>query len=354
MGFRGVTPEILLSHVRNTIPFLFEGREEWVRRAPHVAPLLSGGDFSGQIEYFRLCLAAHHATVSSFVPTDVDNQIRLHLWQGASPETVKAMAELVLESRTWDYRPLSPRWIETASGRLSGHAGEWLSTAVAAYGALRKRAPEDAARMAAEIESELKLEAAVFDDLARNRDGMGLIVATPLIAHNLGDFNRVKEMWSIADDPALDFDILRGRTLRCAAELNKVKTAAENHRHFALRKPRCLRASVDFLIGMGPFYDDWGLRLTRHPLLTPENLAEIAGALIEGLERTPGSVGYTRALAGIEQGFRGGPQALQNHLPARDAKKLKAGPLRSLISVRREPFEQQWSQFALQFCKTFT
>lgn len=356
MSIRGVAPDILISHVRNTIPFVFDEPQAWLARAPHLAPLLepTRPDYDA-FSYFRLCLAAHHATVSSFVPTDVDNQIRLRLWSPAlDRETASRMAELVLESRSWDCRPLSARFVQSpVSGKLlSGHAGEWFSTAVAAFGSLRKKNPELAARVADEIRDEVSLEAEIFDDFVRARDGLNALRACTIIAHNLGDLQRVIEMWNMQNLPETDFARTGLKSLATATELNKAKMAAENHRHFALRKPRCLRKAADFLLPYGPFLDEWGARLARHPLLDTSDLGEIAEALIEGLERTPGSIGYTRALAGLESQMRGGAQALQNAIPAREARKLKAGQLRTLISIPKEQFERQWSQFAVQFCKT--
>lgn len=342
------------------MPFLYENPEGWMAKAPHLSPLFQPQAVPDDaVGYFKLCLAAHHATVSSFVPTDVDNQIRHRLWQGLSGPTgadaVITMAQFVLESREWDYRPLSPRWVQSpVSGRrLAGHDGEWLSTAIAAYGALRKRTPELALAVRDEIAKDLENEATVFDELVKSRDGLGALRACTLVAHNLGDLNRVIEMWALENDPHVDFGVASDRRFAMACDLNRVKMAAENHRHLALRKPRSLRKSIDFFLPLSPFLDDWGMRLARHPLLSPEELAEIVEALIEGLERTPGSIGYTRAIAGIESVFRGGPQALQNYLPAREARRLKAGSLRAMISQRREHFESQWASFALQFCKNY-
>lgn len=351
---RGVAPEILLSHVRNTMPFLFEDPQNWIKKAPHLEPLLSQFSPESDFEYFRYCLTAHHATVSSFVPTDVDNQIRLHLWQGnPSTEVLQKMAELVLESNRWDYRPVSPRWVQSpeTGARLAGHDGEWFSTAVAAYGALKRRLPEFAKTIRAAIEAEVLNEAQIFSDLVRARDGVGVLKACTLIAHNLGDLNRVIEMWNIENDPAMNFGIEQNKWLAMATDLNRQKMAAENHRHFALRKPRPLRRSVDLFLPLGPFLDDWGRAISTHPLLSQKDIGEIVEALIEGLEKTPGSIGYTRAIAGIEDQFRGGRAALHEFLPAREARKIKSGTLRSLISQRKESFEQSWSGFALQFCK---
>jgi len=39
-------------------------------------------------DYFALCLACHHATVATFIPTDVDTKIRGILWQASRDRDV--------------------------------------------------------------------------------------------------------------------------------------------------------------------------------------------------------------------------------------------------------------------------
>lgn len=349
---RGISPQDLVTQVRNTIPFLFDEAAGWQARAPFVAPILAPtlSDDASLVDYYRLCLAAHHATVSSFVPTDVDNQIRLKLWSPRLPaETLDAMADVVRESRSWDCRPLSARWVESprTGELLSGHDGEWLSTAVGAYGALRRRNPESALELAERIGRELVKEKDVFEDLVRAQDGLNALRAATLIAHNLGDFARVTEAWNLQADPALQFDVLKHPSLARASDLNKQKMALENHRHFALRRPRALRRSAALLLPLGPFLDDWGARLAKNPELGQEEVAEVAEALVDGWQTLPGTVGYARALAGIESAFAGGAAGLARFLPAKAARLLKSGPLRSLIAVPRGRFEKQWSHVAL-------
>jgi hypothetical protein len=364
MVYRGITPENLIAQVRSTMPFLFEESEHWAARAPHLRVLLNEQEalasrgasaIETEFEYFRLCLVVHHATVSSFVPTDVDNHIRFKLWQNIDDETLTGMAQLVLESRNWDCRPVSARWVASPlTGKLlSGHAGEWFSTAVAAYAATRKRLPELAALIAAEIRDEVALEASIFSDFLAAADGLNTLRAATLIAHNLGDLQRVIDAWNIGSDPRADFDRAGNAWHDCACELNRVKMAAENHRHLTLRKPRCLRRSIEFFLPLGPFLDDWGAMIAKHPLLNAEDVAEITEALLEGLERTPGSIAYTRALAGIESRFPGGPTKLQSLVPAKDARKLKSGAIRNLIAVPRPQFDRQWASFALKFSQDF-
>ncbi len=208
---RGVTPRLLLDQVRITAPFVFEGdawdaypyaivlREAAVRLRSEREVELS------HVEYFELCLAAHHATVGTYVPTDVDGQIRSRLFHPSlETATVVAMADTVLASHGWDCRPVSARWTTTPGTDriLSGHLGEWFSTAVAAYGALRTRDPARAEQMADTIVEEVHHHAEAFEALRGARDGIGLLKASAVIAHNLGDLDRVIELWSLApDDP---------------------------------------------------------------------------------------------------------------------------------------------------------
>src|SRR5262249_8642334 len=153
--------------------------------------------------YYHLCLAAHHATVASYVPTDVDNQIRFKLWDPTlSPPVVRAMAAHVESSLDWDCRPGSTRWIPAATGDgdVSGHPGEGFSTSVAAYAALRRKDPEAAAVMAGLIDGEMRRQAQNFTEFKRRGDGVSLLKTAAILAHNLGDFDRVADMWMLADD----------------------------------------------------------------------------------------------------------------------------------------------------------
>jgi hypothetical protein len=364
-----VSPRILLEQVRNTVPFhLGEGGActpylERLREAQR----LPAADAPSHVSYFSLCLSAHYATVASFVPTDVDNQIRYKLWHPALPlAEVQAMVEVVDEARHWDVAPATTRLVRAPGGGrpLSGHDGEWLSVAVAAYGATRRRDPDTAAEVARWILEELTREAAVFAELERARDGIGALGAATLIAHNLGDLDRVIEQWNLApDDPLREAAVKLGHdevprpALRREAELffragrlNQRHMATENHRHFALREPRCLRRSVDLLLPIGPFFDDWGARLARHPALEPRDLGEIAGALIGGWERlqASGAVGYARALAGLLEAMPGGYSRLAAELPARAARTIRSGELHALIAVPRKRFEEQWNRLPLK------
>ena len=376
---RGIVPAILLQHVRNTAAFIFE--EDFVSRFPpdesryeHLAIIQRATTQRplSHLEYFELCLAAHHVSVGTYVPTDVDSQIRFKLWHPALPTgTLVAMAQTVLRSRAWDCRPMSTRWIASLKDPqllISGHDGEWLSTAAGAYAALRKRAPEQAAEIAGAIVRELQKEAQLYRERCEAREGIGMLKIATLIAHNLGDLDRVLDLWNVGDEDPLKSAVYKAGhvaespagsrepgtetrfdgVLWAAGKLNKDCMAIENHRHFALRAARPLRKSSDLLLPIGPFFDDWGALVAAHPGLTPEEKGLVAERLIDGWERLAGPIGYARALAGMLENFPGGFQSLSQYLPAKLSRTLKSGPLRSLCAVPKKRFEEQWAQTALK------
>lgn len=381
---RGIAPSLLLGQVGNTVPFVF--KEEWKARisCPEYVRFLNEVRESlsrdpslelTHVDYFRLCLSAHAATVGSYVPTDVDGQIRFKLWHPAlDTSTLAKMADEVTRSLSWDFTAVSARWVQSpeTGELLGGYHGEWFSTAVGAYGALRRRDPERAAEIARAILEELEREARIFREFKKRREGIGLLQAATIIAHNLGDLDRVLELWGLhypkvqstlnhSDDP-LKVAAFRlgheggerfGGLFLEAGRMNKAFMASENHRHFALREPRCLRRNPEFLLPIAPFLDEWGERIGRHPDLAPEEVAEIVQSLVAGWERLQATdtvtVGYPRALAGILETFPGGLSQLCEYLPARVCRNLKSGLLRNLCSVPRRRFEEQKAQAALAF-----
>jgi len=280
------------------------------------------------------------------------------------------MADVVLESASWDPTPVSARIAKSKhEGEIiSGHNGEWFSTAAGAYGALRKKSPEKAAEIGGAIQRELQREADIFLELKDARDGIELLKASTLIAHNLGDLDRVIEMWNLPVDDALRVQAFKlghekngqfKNALFMAGQLNKLFMADENHRHFALRIPKALRRSQDFLLPVGPFFDDWGAVIAKHPLLNAKDIGEIVEALVSGWDkmqipneltkRTP--VGYARALSGLIENYRGGFSAVSNLVPARVERILKAGPLRQQMSVAKRRFDEQWAAMAISSAK---
>ena len=202
------------------------------------------------------------------------------------------------------------------------------------------------------MKREADREHAIFAALADEGDGLKILKASALIAHNFGDLDRVADQWELpAADPlkrafydaANPGSPLYGGLLGWAGELSRKFLAADNHRHYPLREPRALRRSADLLIPVGPFFDDWGRSVARHPLLSREDSAEVVRALLDGWARLHGPVGYARALAGIVEVFPGGRSALGKLLPGADRRQLESGPLKAAMDVPQARFEAQWA-----------
>lgn len=334
---RGIAPDLLISQVLNTMPYLLQTTGELARFKPTITIRQfergGQGEALSHFDYFRLCLSSHYLSCGTPVPTDVDNQIRRKLWdKNLALDIALEMADLVLESRKWDFTLLSSRFTYGAVGTpfekeaLSGHLGEWFTVASAAYCAMKQyssaAARDKGQAVFSAIADEVNRHSEIFGSLWRTADGLGCLKAASSIAHNFGDLDRVMDMWelSVGDPLRLQFYKLCSqpfdseRKLRylgrlwVAGELYKSKIggsslALENHRHFALRKPKCLRASPEFFIPTAPFFDPWGRKVARglaNPDGSPSGeTREVVTTLVEGWERQPGTVAYGRGLRGI-------------------------------------------------------
>lgn len=348
-----ISPVLLLEQVRGAAAFLFDGPEP---EGPALRYLRVLRAYSGErldpVRYYELCLCAHWATAGSFVPTDVDNGIRWKHWQEAAPERVEAQARLVLESLSWDYGPVTGRRIGEGADRLSTHEGTWFSVAVGAYAACRGPLPKLADEVLAVMVAEAEREARIFSQIADGKDGVQVLKACALVAHNFGDLDRVADQWELPLDVPLRAALydaakpgskLFGGLLGWAGDLNRRFLGADNHRHYALRAPRGLRRAADLLIPVGPFFDDWGRKVARHPALSREDVAEVVRALCDGWTRLHEPVGYARALAGILEAFPGGRSALGKLLPGADRRMLESGSLKAAMDVPQARFEAQWA-----------
>jgi hypothetical protein len=112
--------------------------------------------------------------------------------------------------------------------------------------------------------------------------------------------------------------------------------AHENHRHFALRKPRVLRSRPEFRVPLGPFFDPWAESLARG--LAPEELTEVAEALLQGWLRMKHTWSYLRALRVLrEAGAQADWKECEREASARVA--FREG---------REVFERRWNEAALR------
>ncbi|HEX4048682.1 MAG TPA: hypothetical protein VH309_12640, partial [Elusimicrobiota bacterium] len=353
---RMISPGNLLDQVRTTAPFLFEGEAPaaggprgYIRRLRDY-----GGGSLSPSDYYLFCLSAHWATAGTFVPTDVDNAIRWKLWQDVSPNLAAAQAELVLEALGWDYTPVTARVVRGPKGELlSTHEGTWFSVAVGAYAGCREKRPEVAAKILAAMGAEAERERAVFSAIADQGDGVSILKASALIAHNFGDLDRVADQWELSNerdplkktfyDAAKPGTPLFGGLLGWAGALNRKFLSADNHRHYPLREPRGLRRAPELLIPVGPFFDDWGRAVARHPALSREDVADVVRALLDGWARLHGPVGYARALAGILEVFPGGRSALGKLLPGADRRLLESGPIKAAMDIDQTRFEAQWA-----------
>ncbi len=379
---RGISPELLVSQVQNTMPYLFAVgpdadslREfEPARIVTDFASSLDQTSSSGRplshFEYFGLCLSSHYLSCGAPVPTDVDNQIRRRLWHPQLPlEIALQMADLVIESRRWDFTRVTNRFVTGAQGSpwekevLSGHLGEWFTLAAGAYGGLGQYTASEAAakrlELLNEVDEEVRRHSEIFGSIWRADEGLSCLRASALIAHNFGDLDRVMDMWELPPDDPLrlryygltsrPFDAegklrYQGR-LWTAGQLYKAPIggsamAAENHRHFALRRPKCLRENQDFLVPIGPFFDEWGRTVARGLAekdgAPSERTLEVIEALRQGWDRLAKTVGYGRALRGI----------LEVH-PGLSLEGLSKSA-RTLMSIPQERFEAHWAEEALR------
>jgi hypothetical protein len=359
----GIANSLLVEQVRNTTAWLWE--------SPAAAPLVAlfdtaaadesearsdlgeradGGttDDFASVRNLRLRLAAHYATVATFVPTDVDAHIRHHHWMAIDDADVFAASRACIdEAAARDPALVSAR----VTRGVSGHDGEWFSVRAGALGrALSLGLADESAALAGEIDAELEREehlfAAAFACGAPARTTLALATA---LAHNLGDLSRVVDAWPKAlagHEHRARYSRLghadgeqRRTAFVLAGALNKEIMALENHRFLALRKPRALRRSRELLLPVGPWFDDWGELIGRSTLLDDGDRAEVVSALIELHLSSPRQQGCLRALAGIHRTTRGGLASYLSALPARVRKEALRGRIREALDVSPEHFE---------------
>ncbi len=367
---RGISVELLISQVRNTMPYLFDSEGAETPFEDFI-PARVVRDHSNQLgsplshfEYFRLCVSCHYLTCATPVPTDVDNQIRLKLWPLELPiEIAIQMAQWVLASRSWEFNQVSKRFTFGALGSpwqeesLSGHLGEWFTVSAGAYCALLQYSDPLSQQVRLDIfdaiRDEVRRHSEIFGSLWRAGEGLACLKTAANLSHNLGDLDRVMDMWNLpVGDPlrleyyklsVLPFDSnqkLRylGR-LWVAGELYKApimgsSMAQENHRYFALRKPKLLRQSLEFLIPNGPFFDDWGKQVGCRL----SEWGEVGLALTHGWQRLPKTLGYGRSLRGL----------LQSHTDLSVDRLRQIPKFRMILDMNQETFEKKWNDEAVK------
>ncbi len=365
----GIAPNLLLKQVENTAPFLFKGElnTEGKQRA-YLAKLkfykknLKQLNHINLTEYFHICLCAHWTTAGTFVPTDVDNQIRQKLWLHKSiQKNIHKMTQLTLEAWQWDYSQVTNRksYNKKKQQVLATHEGTWLSVAIGAYCALKKYQMNDLAQEVAEtILAEIKKEEDLLLHLRETKDHLNFIRTAPLMAHNFGDLDRVMVAWDMHEKDHFCQKIYRlGHKLNpdyspilvYTGKVNKKFTAQENHRHMSLRTPKCLRKSADFLVPVGPFMDEWGGTLGASQKLNLIEKAEIIVALFEGFKRQKQAKGYARALGALLKTFETGLEEFEAFLAFDVYQDLKKSSFYQAALIPREEFEQEYIDSLNQF-----
>jgi hypothetical protein len=282
-------------------------------------------------DYFVLCLAAHHATVGSYVPTDVDTKIRKALWRKISGPALARRWHLATTARGWSTTTVSTRVETTAQGPVSGHDGEWLSVAVAALGAaLSAHDQPMATEIRAWIHVELEREAVAYraaEAAARKSVAAALHLARLawILTHNAGDVDQGLLSWPEHSDLAADrmqlAELAHLDGSRFAGVYHRAKAvyqviAAEGHRNYPLRAVKELRRAPELLLPLGPCLEAWGRTIATTPLLTANERADVLAALLHGITAVRGQIGYHRAVVGMGTA-PGGLATLTKRLPVK-------------------------------------
>lgn len=360
LTLNGIAPNILLKNVESTAPFLFKGeldtagpKKAFLNKLIFYKKNLNQLKNIDLTEYFHICLSAHWATAGTFVPTDVDNQIREGLWRhGEIGRHIEKMAKLTIDSWTWDYTQVTNRksYNLTANQVMSTHEGTWLSVAIGAYCALMKNKRLELAQDVADvILAEADKEEKLLLELREKRDHINFLRSSALMAHNFGDLDRVIDQWQMSDDDPFKKRIYKlGHRLNESYSpilfytglVNKEFLSVENHRHMSLRQPKCLRKTHRFLVPVGPFMDDWGAILGSAPDLDLAEKAEILTALFEGYNRQNQAFGYVRAARGLMNSLPDGLLTLEAHMPFDLVLEIKKSEFFKSAQITKEEFEQ--------------
>lgn len=319
LELNGIAPNLLLKDIEVTAPFLFKGEinlegknRAYLAKLAFYKKNLNSLKYINLTEYFYICMAAHWSTAGTFVPTNVDNQIREGLWKHKDIlGHIERMARITIESWSWDYEQVTNRKAyNPGNGQvMSTHEGTWLSVAIGAYCALVKNKKTELAQEVADvILAEIDKEEKLLIELREKRDHVNFLRSTALMAHNFGDLDRVIDQWGMPEDDAFRKRIYKlghipnenySPILAYAGQVNKNFLSVENHRHMSMRQARCLRRSYKFLIPVGPFMDAWGEALGSSTILTMAEKGEIVSCLFEGFKRQDKAFGYARAFRGL-------------------------------------------------------
>jgi hypothetical protein len=309
------------------------------------------------LDYFILCLACHHATVATYVPTDVDSKIRGVLWDSTNdPEALSAMFQYSLEAMKWGLQGFSTRYTELAGvGTVSGHNGEMLGVLAGALGAFIRIGMADKIEEASTaIYEELRREAEEFNytlRLVKNRKGYErqLLAIAGSLTHNIGDLDQGIGYWPATSayqsfrDRFADFNHLHGASFEGAyaksLTVYKKLMASEGHRHYPLREVKALRKSSELLLPLGPYLDDWGAIVAQSKALTDDDRVDVLSQLLQGCKKIPGQIGYYRAIAGMSYGLGGRFNRIVDNLPKSSRVLMKDRKVIQHLQTSKESFE---------------
>lgn len=360
----GIAPNLLLKDVEVTAPFLFQGeidtggeKKEYLRKLIFYKKNLGQLKSINLNEYFYLCMAAHWTTAGTFVPTNVDNQIREGLWKHQNIQRhIEKMARITIDSWTWDYEDVTNRksYNESRGQVMSTHEGTWLSVAIGAYAALEKHGKAELLKEMEEIIlAEVEKEEKLLLELREKKDHINFLRSTALMAHNFGDLDRVIDQWQMPVDHPFRKRVYKlGHELNenyspilvYAGEVNKAFLSVENHRHMSMRQAKCLRRSKDFLIPVGPFMDQWGRTLGGSKKLSLEEKGEIVLALFEGWKRQDQAQGYIRAFRGILESLPEGLDSLVRFIPFDVMSEIRRSVFFESSLISEEEFKESYKK----------
>lgn len=369
LELKGIAPNLLLKDVENTAPFIFKGeldltgkQREYLSKLAFYKKNLNALKHLNLTEYFYMCMAAHWATAGTFVPTNVDNQIREGLWKHKdAPGHLEKMARITIDSWLWDYQQVTNRKSYNPRNNqiMSTHEGTWLSVAIGAYNALKKNKREALAQEVADvILAEAEKEEKLLIELRESRDHINFLRSTALMAHNFGDLDRVIDQWEMpADDPFRLRIYKLGHQLNShyspilayAGQINKAFLSVENHRHMSMRQPRALRRSYKFLVPVGPFMDEWGETLGASTQLTLAEKGEIVAAFFEGYKRQNLAYGYARAFGGMMRALPKGLETLEADLPFDLVLEIKKSKFHEIAFIPQEEFHDMFKKNLEEF-----
>jgi len=369
LEINGIAPNLLLKDIEVTAPFLFKGEistegknRAYLEKLVFYKKNLNALKYINLTEYFYICMAAHWSTAGTFVPTNVDNQIREGLWKHKEIlGHIDRMARITIDSWLWDYEQVTNRKsYNPDNGQvMSTHEGTWLSVAIGAYNALVKHKKTELAKEVGDvILAEITKEEKLLIELREKRDHVNFLRSTALMAHNFGDLDRVIDQWEMPEnDPFRQRIYKLGHQLNenyspilvYAGQVNKKFLSVENHRHMSMRQAKCLRRSYKFLIPVGPFMDQWGETLGKSQNLTLAEKGEIVGCLYEGYKRQDKAFGYARAYRGLINSLPRGLDTLEADLPFDLVAEIRKSNFAKIADQSIEEFEAEFKKNLEEF-----